>query len=83
MSMTKWKNDEIIFYEELLQTKLGSYGDKERGDIVFLMAIRVIIIFLLHRKIKKNLPLLFLMGPSRSRECHLGYVMHQSHFRDV
>ena len=55
----------------------------ERGGSIFLMVIRCIIRFLLHRKIKRKPPLLVHMGPLRSRECRLGCAMHTPHFRDV
>ena len=56
---------------------------QKRGGTAFFIAIRVIVKFLLHRKIKRKPPLHFLMGPSCSSECGLGYVMPKPHITDV
>ena len=56
---------------------------QERGRTVILRVIKLIIRFLLHRKIKRKPILLVLVEPSRSRKCHLSYVTNRLCFWDV
>ena len=58
---TKKDNFPMLFMDQMLD-RLA-----RKGWYYFLMSIRVITKFLLHRKIKRKPPLLVLVGPSHSR----------------